>query len=376
MKILIAPDKFKGSLTAEEVCLSIEDGLRETIPGVEIIKVPLADGGEGTGELLTHFFGGEIRKVQVTGPLFERIPAEYGTNKDGTMAFIEMAKASGLQLLSKEKQNPLYTTTYGTGELIADAINKGATKIILGIGGSATNDAGLGMAEALGYGFFNSAGEKLKPIGENLIHLHSISTQNVHLKLTAVEFIALCDVTNPLYGTSGAAFIYGPQKGADSKIVKALDDGLRHFEKVIDHAFHQSANFPGAGAGGGIASGAHVFLNAKIQKAMDYMIQATQLEEKVRSSDMVITGEGKIDTQTLSGKVVSAVAQLAGKFKKPVVAFCGRCELRKGELEKIGVHHVISLTDPFTSTEEAIKNASSFILKRIRENHDFFQKQE
>lgn len=373
MKILIAPDKFKGSLRAEEVCAAIESGIKEIFPASEIIKVPLADGGEGTSELLTQYFEGETRKVNVAGPLFDMIQSEYGTNQDGSIAFIEMAKASGLQLLSKEKQNPLYTTTLGTGQLIHDAIDKGATKIILGIGGSATNDAGIGVAEALGFEFYDRSGNRVKPTGENLIHLHSISSTHVHPQLSSVEFIALCDVTNPLYGTSGAAFIYSPQKGADFTIAKALDDGLRHFEKVIANTFHKEANFPGAGAGGGIASGVHVFLNAKIQKGIEYIFQATQLEKKIEGADIIITGEGKIDIQTLSGKVISAVAQAASKYNKRTVAFCGICELRKSELEKIGIQNVLSLADPFTSSEEAIAHASTLIQKRISENKGLFQ---
>ncbi len=372
MKILIAPDKFKGSLRAEEVCSSVEVGLKELFPEVETIRVPLADGGEGTSELLTQFFNGKNQQVNVNGPLFESMTSEYGINDLGDTAFIEMAKASGLQLLSKEKQNPLYTTTLGTGELIRDAINKGVKKIVLGIGGSATNDAGIGVAEALGYEFYDRDNKRLKPTGENLIRIQTISSTNVHPQLSSVEFVALCDVNNPLYGTSGAAFIYGPQKGADFKIAKKLDEGLRNFEKIIAKTFNKAADFPGAGAGGGIASGVHVFLNAQMQKGIHYLIEATQLEEKIKKADLIITGEGKADTQTLSGKVVSAVADLAMKFNKPVILLCGVCELRKMELEKIGIRHVLSLTDPFTSTEEATKNASALIRKRIAENRSFF----
>jgi glycerate 2-kinase len=371
MKIVIAPDKFKGSLSAEDVCTAVATTLMDFFPSTEINSVPLADGGEGTSELLTRFFKGKKYQVRVSGPLFESIDAEYGVNQDGDIAFIEMAKASGLQLISKEKQNPLYTTTLGTGELIRDAIDHGVKKIILGIGGSATNDAGIGVAEALGYEFYDRNKKRLKPTGENLIHIDRISS-NVHPQLQSIEFVALCDVNNPLYGTSGAAFVYGPQKGADFKIAKQLDEGLRNFERVISKTFNKTADFPGAGAGGGIASGAHIFLNAQMQKGIQYIIQATELEEKIKQADWVITGEGKVDTQTLSGKVVSAVAELALKYKKPLVLLCGVCELRKLELEKMGIKTVISLTDPFTSTEEATKNAPALIRKRINENRALF----
>jgi len=373
MKILIAPDKFKGSLSAEEVCAAVTTGLHEHFPSADIESVPLADGGEGTSELLTRFFHGKNHRVCVKGPLFELIEAEYGFSHDVHTAFIEMAKASGLELVSKEKRNPLYTTTFGTGELIRHAINQGAKKIILGIGGSATNDAGIGVAEALGYEFYDRHGKKIKPIGGNLIDLNTISTDHVHPQLGSIEFIALCDVNNPLYGTSGAAFVYGPQKGADFKIAKHLDEGLRNFEKVVSKTFNKAADFPGAGAGGGIASGTYIFLNAQMQKGIQYIIQAMELEEKIKKADWVITGEGKVDTQTLSGKVVSAVAELALKFKKPLLLLCGVCELRKMELEKMGIKAVLSLTDPFTSTEEATKNASELIRKRINENQALFQ---
>jgi len=372
MKILIAPDKFKGSLTAEEVCRAVEFGLREHFPDAEINSVPLADGGEGTCELLTKFFHGKTHQVNVHNPLFDSTTSEYGIAQEGKTAFIEMAKASGLQLISKEKQNPLYTTTYGTGELIRDAITKGVKKIILGIGGSATNDAGIGMAEALGYEFYDRHGKRIKPTGENLIHIHSISFKNIHPQLNSTEFIALCDVNNPLYGTSGAAYVYGPQKGADEKAVKILDEGLRIFEEVMAKAFGKPANFPGAGAGGGIASGAHIFLNAQMQKGIDYIINATELEEKIKQTDWVITGEGKIDTQTLSGKVVGAVSKLAHRHKKKVIAICGRCELSGEEFRQIGINQVLSLTDATITAEKAIKNGYQLIKIKIAENSSIF----
>jgi glycerate 2-kinase len=372
MKIVIAPDKFKGSLSAEDVCTAVATTLIDFFPSAEINSVPLADGGEGTSGLLTLFFKGKKHQVRVSGPLFESIDADYGVNQDGTTAFIEMAKASGLQLIPKEKQNPLYTTTLGTGELIRHAIDQRVKKIILGIGGSATNDAGIGVAEALGYEFYDRNKKRLKPTGENLINLDTISSGHVHPQLHTIEFIALCDVNNPLYGTSGAAFVYGPQKGADFKIAKQLDEGLRNFERVISKTFNKIADFPGAGAGGGIASGTRIFLNAQMQKGIQYIIQATELEKKIKQADLVITGEGKVDTQTLSGKVISAVAELALKYNKPLILLCGVCELRKLELEKIGIKSVISLTDPFTSSEEAIKNAPALIRKRINENRALF----
>lgn len=355
MRILICPDKFKGSLTASEVCDAIEAGVRQKYPDAEVIKLPLADGGEGTMQILTKFFNGKIVKVKVHGPLFEEIEAEYGLA--GDVAYVEMASASGLQLIPKEKRDPLETTTLGTGELMKDAVDRGAKKIILGIGGSSTNDAGIGMATALGYSFF-SGDQLLKPIGKNLIHIDCIETPNVKLDVTA-----LCDVNNPLFGESGAAYVYGPQKGATPDVVDLLDKGLRNFEKVARKTFGKSADFPGAGAGGGIAGGASVFFNLVVRSGIDFLMESLNIDEELHKADVVITGEGKIDRQTLSGKVVASIARRAAN--KKVIAICGICELRENETKKLGISDVISLVDPFTSPEEAIRNARDLIISKL-----------
>lgn len=368
MTILLAPDKFKGSLSAKQVCAALIEGLRKKYPHATIISTPLADGGEGTSELLTNSLHGDFKEVMVTGPLFEKINASYGFVSKDQIAFIEMAKASGLHLIATEKRNPLHTTTFGTGELIKDALDRGAKKIVLGIGGSATNDAGIGMAEALGYQFYDQHQKKLKPTGGNLIHLDSISNIHVHPRMKEIKFIALCDVNNPLHGSSGAAFIYGAQKGADAESIELLDRGLQHFERVVKKSFGIVADFPGAGAGGGMASGASVFLKAEMKKGIDYVMDILQLDEKIKQADLVITGEGKIDTQTLSGKVVASVARSASHYQKPVIAFCGVCELREEEVRKMGIQQLISLTDIFTTEEEAIKNASILLGRRVMEN--------
>lgn len=365
--ILLAPDKFKGSLSAEQVCAALSEGLLKKYPAATIIRLPLADGGEGTNELLTRYFHGVSVTASVTNPLFEKITAVYGYAAHEQTAFIEMAQASGLERIAGEKRNPLYTTTYGTGELIKDALDRGAKKILLGIGGSATNDAGIGMAEALGFQFFDQHHQKIKSTGEHLIHLHSIDTSLVHPRIQQTEFIALCDVVNPLYGSNGAAAVYAPQKGADENVVALLEEGLKNYERVVLKVWGKVADFPAAGAGGGMASGAHVFLNARIEKGMEYVVHALQLEEKIKQAGFVITGEGKIDRQTLSGKVVSAVARLASRHHKKTMAVCGQCELRQEELYQMGIHQVLALTDPFTSQEEAVKNAYELIKQRIKE---------
>ena len=366
MNILIAPDKFKGSLTAAEVCDAIKSGLRQTYSDFDIISIPMADGGEGTCELLTQHFNGNVIPVDITGPDFIKIKAEYGISKDGSTAFIEMAKASGLQLLKQENRNPLFTTTLGTGELIKNALDRGVKKIVMGIGGSATNDAGIGMAQALGFDFFDSNNKSIKPIGENLIQLHSIGTNHIHPRIKEVEFAALCDVDNPLFGPKGAAHIYAPQKGANDEAVKLLDDGLRNFETVIKKTFKISANFPGAGAGGGLPGGAKAFLNIIIHRGMDHIIHTTGLEEKIKQADLIITGEGKIDQQTLAGKVVMEIGKLGLKHNKRVVAIAGKCELQNQELQKMGIKEVISLIDDEVSENEAMKNAYQLIVGKSK----------
>ncbi len=366
MKILIAPDKFKGSLTALQVCEAVKKGLPFD-PSLAVFSLPLADGGEGTTELLTMHAGGRMVQANVLDPLFREITTDYGISGDGRVAFIEMAKASGLMLLKPFERNPIHTTSYGTGQVIADALGRGVKQVVLCIGGSATNDAGVGMAQALGYEFYNAKGERLKPTGENLQSLHSIRAENVNPLLESTSFLALCDVDNPLYGSHGAAFIYAPQKGASPESVKSLDLGLRNFEHVVKRTFQKEVNFPGAGAGGGIPAGGYAFLGMKVSHGMDYITQAVDLEEKIRTSDYVITGEGRIDDQSLSGKVVMAVAAIAGKYNKPVTAVCGSCELTGDETRRLGVTTVVSLVDEFTSVEKAVSEAGVLLEQRVRQ---------
>jgi glycerate kinase len=365
MKVLIAVDKFKGSLTAQQASEAIRDGILIKYPGAQFELVPMADGGEGTSELLAMHTSGRMINIKVTGPLFEPVNAQYGLSGDGSTAFIESAKASGLQLLPPAGRNPLFTTTAGTGELIRDALQNGVKTIVLGIGGTATNDAGIGMASSLGFQFVDGNNNLLKAIGGNLGKLGSISDENANPGIAGTKFIALCDVDNPLYGETGAAHVYGPQKGADPKAVELLDDGLKNFERVVRTSLHKEADFRGAGAGGGLASGAKVFLNASIRRGMDYVMEVTALEQKIKTADLVITGEGKIDTQTLAGKVVGTVAAAARKFDRKVIAACGVCELREIETQKMGISAVVSLVDPFTTVEEAMRNASHVLKVRM-----------
>ncbi len=365
MKIVIAPDKFRGSLSAKEVCAAVASGVLMARPDTVIQSVPLADGGEGTCDLLTEWSGGAHIHMNVQGPLFTPVAARYGISKNGDTAFIEMAVASGLTLLKAEERNPLLTSSVGTGELIVDALNRKVRKIILGLGGSATIDAGIGMATALGYEFDDADGEPLKPTGENLIHIRSIHSHAANPMLKNVQFVALCDVTNPLFGPGGAAYVYGPQKGGSDQALDLLDAGLRNFKRMVNKYLKCAADFPGAGAAGGLGAGAKVFLDASIEKGVSFIIQNAHLEEKIKNADLVITGEGKIDSQTFSGKVVSEVTRLAVRAGKPVFAICGKCDLPEGEVRSHGVGKLISLVDDETSPESAMLHASALVTRKI-----------
>lgn len=367
MTILVAPDKFKGSLTAIQASDAIKSGLLSVDPSLNIITLPMADGGDGTSELLAMLTGGKMVAARTIDPLFRAMDAIYGLSGDGKVAFIEMAKASGLLLLEPAERNPLYSTSYGTGLLIADALSRGVDQVVVCIGGSATNDAGTGMAEALGYEFYNSKAERLKPTGESLRDLSIIKTDHVNPLVKRTQFIALCDVDNPLYGENGAACVYAPQKGASPEEVKLLDQGLLNFDQVVLRTFHTSANFSGAGAGGGLPAGGKVLLGMTIIPGMKYISEATHLNEKVQVSDLIITGEGKIDRQTLSGKVVMEVASLGARCGKPVVAVCGVCELTDDEIHKMGISGVISLVNESLPPEKAMQQAARHLEQRIAE---------
>ena len=366
MTILIAPDKFKGSLTAKEVCNAVARGLRQINKSVDVEMVPLADGGEGTCDLLTDWSQGSFIHKQVHDPLFRPVSARYGLSGNGDTAFIEMATASGLMLLKDDERNPLLTTTLGTGELISDALFRKVRKVILGLGGSATVDAGIGVGAALGYRFCDADGTELKPVGENLIHIRHIQTEEAE-RLKNIEVIALCDVTNPLFGPDGAACVYGPQKGADANAIGLLDAGLRNFNRMVKKYLSVSAEFPGAGAAGGLGAGAKVFLRASIEKGIDYIVRTTALEEKIRKADFVVTGEGKIDDQTFSGKVVSEVTRLSAKAGKPVVVLCGKSDLTEAQVLERGVSRLITLVDESTSVQSAMKDAEAMIARKIAE---------
>lgn len=362
MKILISPDKFKGTLTSIEVADAIEQGIRSVNPSAEILKFPLADGGDGTASLLTRHFKGRFIQINVHDPLFNNIEAEYGFAENIKTAFIEMSSASGLRLINEKYHNPLLTTTLGTGEMIMDAVRIGAKSIILGIGGSATTDAGIGMACALGYKFLDINGKELNPAGENLQLISSIEDSEKLFKPSEIKVLVACDVDNPLYGKRGAAYVYSPQKGATPEMVEELDKGLKNFARIVMAKYGKDVrHLPGAGAAGGLGAGAVVFLNAILRPGIDLCMEITGFEEQLRGTDLIITGEGKLDRQTFHGKVIDGVTRLAGKYKIPVLAVCGDIKSDRRELKKHYILRSTSLVSHFGSVDYAIKNARTGI---------------
>jgi glycerate kinase len=366
-KILIALDKYKGNLSAMEICKIIGNSIKEMDKNIEVILNPMADGGEGTVDTLVGSLKGKYISLYVTGPLGDKIKSRFGiiNNK---IAVIEMSAASGLWLIPTEKRNPMETTTYGTGELIGKAMEIGCKKIIIGIGGSATNDGGMGMAQALGVKFYDKNSNLLGFGGKELIKINRIdmSDRNLLLKDTIIE--VACDVGNPLFGKNGAAYIYAPQKGADEKMVQELDKGLLNFAEVIKKDLVLNvAELKGAGAAGGLGAGLVAFLNAKLKNGVDIVIEATGIENKMRDVDLVITGEGAFDRQTFFGKSPYGVAILAKKYKKPVITINGSVNVSRDEIserDKNLFSGNFSTLNAAMNIENAIKN-SRVLLKNI-----------
>ena len=327
MKILIAPDSFKDSLSAKKAADIMEKAARKIFAEVEIIKLPMADGGEGTVKSLISATGGKIIETEVMDPLMRPVKSFYGILGDGKTAVIEMAAASGLELLKKEERNPLKTTSYGTGELIVNALENDCKEIIIGIGGSATTDGGIGMAAALGARFLDQDGNDIELNGEGLGNLHKIGIKELHPKLDEVKVKIASDVTNPLYGQDGAAHVYGPQKGADDKMVQQLDQHLKKLAEIIKSDLGREVhNIPGAGAAGGLGAGLIAFLDAEMKPGFDLIAELTNLEQHIKSSHLILAGEGKIDFQTQYGKTPFGIAKLGVKHNKTVLLFSGTLE--------------------------------------------------
>ena len=341
--LLLAFDSFKGSLTSREVADAFEEGVRSVLPDCMVKKVCLADGGEGTAEALVSTLGGEWMEVEVADPLMRPIRARYGVVDDGRTAIIEMASASGLTLLKEEERTPLKTSTYGTGQLIADALKRGCRKLLIGIGGSATNDAGTGMLSALGFRFLDAEGKSLDGCGESLGRIVSIDSSHILPALKSVEICVACDVTNPFCGPQGAAHIFAPQKGADKQMVERLDRGMHHFAEVIrQYNKVDVASLPGAGAAGGLGGAFSAFLGASLCRGVELVLDALHFDELLKGCDLVVTGEGRIDRQTLMGKAPVGVLKAATCQGIPVIAIGGSVE-QSPELSQSGFSSILSI---------------------------------
>jgi len=326
MKIVIAPDSFKENLTSLQVATAIERGIKRVLPNAHCVKIPMADGGEGTVQSLVDATGGRIIRKKVTGPMGEPVNARFGLLGDGKTAVIEMAQASGLPLVEKAKRDPSKATTYGTGELIRYALHRGVEAIIVGIGGSATVDGGAGMAQALGVRFMDKSGGPLAEgaSGGSLNQIWAIDSSGLDPRVRRSKVVIACDVNNPLCGPRGAARVFGPQKGASPAMVKLLDDNLRHFATLLQKTFEKDfAKLPGAGAAGGLGAGLVAFAGAKMKRGIELVVKITGLERELKDADLVITGEGRVDFQTAFGKTPAGVAEAARRSKIPVIAIGG-----------------------------------------------------
>ncbi|KIQ85212.1 glycerate kinase [Bacillus sp. L_1B0_8] len=362
MKVVIASDSYKESLKAIEVCEAIERGFRAIFPNAKYVKIPIGDGGEGTVESLVDATGGRIISISVTGPLRESVQAFYGMSKDKKTAFIEMAAASGLQHVSVEKRNPLITTTKGTGELILHALNQGAEYIILGLGGSATNDGGAGMLAALGVRFINDKGEVIDPSGGTLHSIVAIDFSQMDPRLKGIKIEAACDVDNPLVGMQGASFVFGRQKGANVEMMKELDENLKHYANILKrYVSSDVSGIPGAGAAGGMGAAVISVLKGDLRRGIEIVLDYTNFDKHIEGATLIITGEGRIDEQTAYGKAPVGVAGRAKRLSVPVIAIGGSVSSDYPAVYEKGIDAVFSITTRPMTLEEAYKVAEENI---------------
>lgn len=360
---ILVPDSFKGTLSAIEVCNIMKSSIKKLYKDANIISVPVADGGEGTVDAFLYALGGEKKSIWVSDAFNEqKILAHYAMLKDN-IAVIEMAACAGLPLV-KNRLEPDKTTTFGVGELIIDAINSGAKKIILGLGGSATNDGGCGMASALGVKFKDEQDQEFIPTGGTLSQIYKIDMNNIYSKIKDVEFVSMCDVDNPLCGKLGASAVFAPQKGADEDMVKSLDEGLAHLAKIIKRDLHiEVKDIKGAGAAGGLGAGSIAFLQSKLTKGIDVILDTINFDELVSKADIVFTGEGKFDSQSLHGKVVMGVANRSQKYKTPVIVVTGAIGENIQEAYNKGITAIFSINkEPMEFSKSALKSKENMIL--------------
>ncbi|MGI6037102.1 MAG: glycerate kinase [Limnochordia bacterium] len=364
MRILVAIDSFKGSVDASEAAEALSIGLKRALPDSTIELVPMADGGEGTVRSLVDATGGRIITKEVCGPLGEPVEAFYGILGDGDTAVIEMAAASGLPLIRRDQRNPRLTTSYGTGELIRSALDEGCRRFIIGIGGSATNDGGAGMVQALGAQLLDKEGQQIGPGGASLFALERIDVSQLDPRIKESRFLVASDVDNPLLGDKGATAVYGPQKGATPEMIKELDQALAHYAKIIKRDLGTDvANIPGSGAAGGLGAGAIAFFGATLRPGVELVVEAVGLEEKVKEADFVVTGEGAVDAQTVHGKTPIGVARVAKMHGKPVIAVAGNLGKGAEAVYDHGVDALLSIAPGPISLEEAMDRAVEFLEK-------------
>lgn len=370
MKAVVAIDSLKGSLSSMEAGNAIAEGIYRADAEAKVEVRPLADGGEGTVEALVQGMNGSLRKVHVTGPLGDKVDAAYGIIEEAKMAVIEMSAAAGITLVPDEKKNPLFTTTYGVGEMIRDAIEKGCRKFVVGIGGSATNDGGIGMLQALGYDFLNSKGNAVPYGAKGLEDLAEIRKEHVLPELAQCEFKVACDVTNPLCGPLGASAVYGPQKGATPEMVREMDQWLADYAKLAANCSERAdAEHPGIGAAGGLGFAFLTFTNAVLESGIKIVLEETKLEQYIQDADIVITGEGRLDGQTAMGKAPVGVAKLAGKYKIPVLAFAGSVTKDARKCNEEGIHAFFPILRGITTLEDAMdaENARRNLMETVEQ---------
>lgn len=370
MKAVVAIDSLKGSLSSMEAGNAIAEGIYRADAEAKVEVRPLADGGEGTVDALVQGMNGSLRKVRVTGPLGDKMDAAYGIIEEEKMAVIEMSAAAGITLVPDEKKNPLFTTTYGVGEMIRDAIEKGCRKFVVGIGGSATNDGGIGMLQALGYDFLDSKGNAVPYGAKGLEALAEIRKEHVLPELTQCEFKVACDVTNPLCGPLGASAVYGPQKGATPEMVREMDQWLADYAKLAANCSERAdAEHPGTGAAGGLGFAFLTFTNAVLESGIKIVLEETKLEQYIQDADIVITGEGRLDGQTAMGKAPVGVAKLAGKYKIPVLAFAGSVTEDAGKCNEEGIHAFFPILRGITTLEDAMdaENARRNLMETVEQ---------
>lgn len=367
MKIVIAPDSYKESLSALDVATAIESGFREIFPTAEYVKIPVADGGEGTVEAMVAATDGRIVKVAVKGPLGEQAEGFYGLSGDEQSAFIEMAAASGLEMVPPAKRDPLITTSWGTGELIRHALDAGVKHIIIGIGGSATNDGGAGMVQALGAKLLDEKGQQIAQGGAALETLARIDIAQLDKRLAGCRIEVACDVTNPLTGKEGASAVFGPQKGATPEMIERLDKALGHYARIIARDLDLDVlHLAGGGAAGGMGAALYAFCGAELRQGIEIVTDALALDEYVIGADLVITGEGRIDSQTVHGKVPVGVAKVAKRHNIPVIGIAGSLTADVGVVHHHGIDAVFSVIYKVCSLEDALENAGENVRMTAR----------